>query len=97
MASWLNSRDGFHAPANVVLSVDRFSGFFIFHGEGRRAAGHSRRGPDPAGRQLGDTWVAAWAADGAVYTPSDDTKGFHAAADSNVAFNKVTGDDVAET
>jgi hypothetical protein len=43
---------------------------------------------------LGDTWVTAWAADGAVYTPSDDTKGFHTAASSNIAFNKVTGDDV---
>ena len=42
---------------------------------------------------LGDTWVAAWAADGTVYTPSDDTKGFHSATSSNIAFNKVLGDD----
>ena len=42
----------------------------------------------------GDTWVAAWAADGTVYAPSDDTKGFHTATSSNIAFNKVTGDDV---
>ncbi|MGA2258103.1 MAG: hypothetical protein ABSG53_25845 [Thermoguttaceae bacterium] len=42
----------------------------------------------------GDTWVAAWAADGTVYTPSDDTKGFHSAANSNIAFNRITGDDV---
>ena len=50
--------------------------------------------PIPLVDNLGDTWVAAWAADGTVYTPSDDTKGFHAAANSNIAFNKVTGDDV---
>ena len=50
--------------------------------------------PIPLADNAGDTWVAAWAADGAVYSPSDDTKGFHAAANSNIAFNKVIGDDV---
>jgi hypothetical protein len=50
--------------------------------------------PIPLADNLGDTWVAAWAAGGTVYTPSDDTKGFHAVANSNIAFNKVIGDDV---
>jgi hypothetical protein len=50
--------------------------------------------PIPLADNAGDTWVAAWAADGAVYTPSDDTQGFHAATSSNIAFNKVSGDDV---
>ncbi len=50
--------------------------------------------PIPLADNSGDTWVAAWAADGAVYSPSDDTLGFHTAANSNIAFNKITGDDV---
>jgi hypothetical protein len=50
--------------------------------------------PIPLADNSGDTWVAAWAADGAVYSPSDDTSGFHGATNSNIAFNKVTGDDV---
>ena len=50
--------------------------------------------PIPLANNGGDTWVAAWAPDGTVYSPSDDTQGFHAAANSNIAFNKITGDDV---
>jgi hypothetical protein len=41
----------------------------------------------------GDTWIAAWADDDNLYTPSDDTKGFHNAASANIAFNKLTGND----
>ena len=52
--------------------------------------------PVPLADNAGDTWVAAWAADGTVYTPSDDTGGFHAAASSNIAFNKISGDDVGK-
>jgi hypothetical protein len=50
--------------------------------------------PIPLADNAGDTWVAAWASDGTVYAPSDDTKGFHTAANSNIAFNKVIGDDL---
>jgi hypothetical protein len=34
----------------------------------------------------GDTWVAAWAADGNVYTPSNDTEGFNKRPGGNLAF-----------
>jgi len=32
--------------------------------------------PVPVADNAGDTWVSAWAENGAVYTPSDDTDGF---------------------
>jgi hypothetical protein len=41
----------------------------------------------------GDTWNSAWAEDGSLYSPSDDTKGFHNTISANVAFNQITGDD----
>lgn len=41
----------------------------------------------------GDTWVAAWADDDRLYSPSDDTSGFHHAANSNIAFNRIEGSD----
>lgn len=41
----------------------------------------------------GDTWVVAWAVDGSAYSPSNDTFGFHGVCNSNIAFNRITGDD----
>jgi hypothetical protein len=41
----------------------------------------------------GDTWIAAWARDGNLYSPSDDTEGFHNACHSNIAFNRLDGSD----
>jgi hypothetical protein len=41
----------------------------------------------------GDTWVAAWADDDNLYSPSNDTGGFHKAANANIAFNRLTGGD----
>jgi hypothetical protein len=41
----------------------------------------------------GDTWVTAWGKDGSLYSPSNDTYGFHRAGDSNVAVNRIIGDD----
>jgi hypothetical protein len=41
----------------------------------------------------GDTWVAAWADDDRLYTPSDDTDGFHKAAHANIVFNRLDGPD----
>ncbi len=41
----------------------------------------------------GDTWVAAWAGDDNLYSPSNDTKGFHNACDANIAFNRLEGSD----
>jgi hypothetical protein len=47
----------------------------------------------PVADNAGDTWVAAWADDDNLYLPSNDTTGFHLAAHSNIAFNKITGSD----
>src|SRR5579859_5396796 len=41
----------------------------------------------------GDTWVGAWANNGSLYSPSNDTFGFHNACNSNIAFNRIVGDD----
>jgi hypothetical protein len=41
----------------------------------------------------GDTWAPAWADDGNLYSPSDDTFGFRHATDSNIAFNRLEGAD----
>jgi hypothetical protein len=41
----------------------------------------------------GDTWAAAWADDGHLYSPSDDTTGFNKTCNSNVAFNRLDGSD----
>jgi hypothetical protein len=41
----------------------------------------------------GDTWAPARADDGNLYSPSDDTFGFHHVTDSNIAFNVLEGDD----
>ncbi len=49
--------------------------------------------PVPLSDNAGDTWVATWASDGNLYSPSDDTGGFHKAANANVAFNRIMGDD----
>jgi len=42
----------------------------------------------------GDTWVAAWAEDDNLYSPSDDTRGFQHAANANIAFNRLNGSGV---
>ena len=41
----------------------------------------------------GDTWIAAWAEDDNLYSPSDDTSGFQAGRSSNVGFNRLSGSD----
>jgi hypothetical protein len=41
----------------------------------------------------GDTWIAAWADDDNLYSPSDDSSGFQAGRGSNVAFNRLSGAD----
>ncbi len=52
--------------------------------------------PIPIADNRGDTWVAAWAADSNVYSPSDDTQGFHQAGSANIAFNRIGGDDIGK-
>jgi hypothetical protein len=41
----------------------------------------------------GDTWVAAWAGDDNLYSPSNDTSGFQKGCNANVAFNRIKGSD----
>ena len=41
----------------------------------------------------GDTWIAAWAGDDNLYSPSNDTSGFRKGCNSNVAFNRLEGSD----
>jgi hypothetical protein len=41
----------------------------------------------------GDLWTAAWADDGLLYAASDDTQGFDRACASNLAVNRIEGDD----
>ena len=47
----------------------------------------------PVQPSQGDTWDLAWAPDGSVYSPSNDTHGFHNGGDGNIMFNQVIGDD----
>lgn len=49
--------------------------------------------PVPLPDNAGDTWVSAWAKNGAVYSPSDDTEGFGKLGAANIAFNRIDGDD----
>ena len=49
--------------------------------------------PVPLVDNSGDTWVAAWADDGNLYSPSDDTDGFHKSGSANIAFNRIDGSD----
>jgi hypothetical protein len=50
----------------------------------------------PVDSSRGDTWDLAWAPDGSIFSPSDDTNGFHSAGDGNIMFNQITGDDPAK-
>jgi hypothetical protein len=66
----------------------------FFPGAGKSRLRRVRVGnPVPLGDNQGDTWVAAWADDDTLYSPSDDTSGFHKAANANVAFNRISGGD----
>ena len=47
----------------------------------------------PIPESHGDTWEPAWAEDGNIYSPSNDTHGMHQVANSNVAFNRLSGTD----
>jgi hypothetical protein len=40
----------------------------------------------------GDTWAPAWASDGSVFSPSDDSGGFKSTLRTNIHFNQITGD-----
>jgi len=49
--------------------------------------------PSPVTSSQGDTWDLAWTQQGTIYSFSDDTSGFNKAADGNILFNEITGDD----
>jgi len=49
--------------------------------------------PLPVADNSGDTWVAAWADDDNLYSPSNDTGGFHKGPSANIAFNRIAGSD----
>jgi hypothetical protein len=49
------------------------------------------KGDIPVAGSHGDTWEPAWAEDGKLYSPSNDTHGMNKAADANVAFNRFAG------
>jgi hypothetical protein len=41
----------------------------------------------------GDTWAPTWADNGHLYSPSNDSTGFHLAPKANIAFNRIDGSD----
>lgn len=47
----------------------------------------------PVDGSHGDTWDLAWTRDGSVYSPSNDSNGFRGAANGNIVFNQIIGDD----
>jgi hypothetical protein len=47
----------------------------------------------PVDASSGDTWDLAWTRDGLIYSPSNDSGGFHGAANGNILFNQIIGDD----
>lgn len=49
--------------------------------------------PIPVPDSEGDTWAPTWADNGRLYSPSNDTTGFHSAPKANIAFNRIDGDD----
>ena len=49
--------------------------------------------PIPVADSEGDTWAPTWAANGNLYSPSNDTTGFYSAPKANIAFNRIDGND----
>ncbi len=88
-------RRNFITGSLAASLAGRVEAFAIFSGSGRSRPltgiqlGTPVRVPD----NHGDTWVAAWAGDRNLYSPSNDTSGFHKAGNSNIAFNRLEGED----
>jgi hypothetical protein len=80
----------------VLLGAGAFSSSILRAGGTEPIAAVRVEAPIPIPDNHGDTWVSAWAADGNVYSPSNDSKGFHERGSSNIAFNRLTGDDPAK-
>ena len=49
--------------------------------------------PIPVPNSEGDTWTPTWADNGHIYSPSNDSTGFHSAPRANIAFNRIEGND----
>jgi hypothetical protein len=49
--------------------------------------------PIPVVDSDGDTWAPTWAGNGYLYSPSNDSSGFHSAPKANIAFNRIDGND----
>jgi len=49
--------------------------------------------PVPVPDNAGDTWMPAWTISGDLYSPSNDTKGFHQAGSGNLMFSQILGED----
>jgi hypothetical protein len=69
---------------------------------GMRAGGGEPIGPIRVGEPItiadndGDCWTSAWTAEGAVYTPADDSDGFHKVGSSNITFHRLEGENLAK-
>ena len=77
----------------VRLRALNFAPNLFSKAQGRPLKGVRVGSPVPLADSNGDTWVAAWADDDNLYSPSNDTTGFNKAANSNVAFNRISGSD----
>jgi len=82
-----------------ALSVALLSGLAVVAAAGEAPIRAVTVGaPCPLPNNIGDTWVGAWASDGSLYSPSNDTYGFQNAVfglkrGGNIAFNRLRGDD----
>jgi hypothetical protein len=75
------------------VSQSTFSRMFSSHHSSRPLAGVHVGKAVRLSDNSGDTWIPAWAGDDNLYSPSNDTTGFHKACDSNIAFNLLQGTD----
>jgi hypothetical protein len=66
---------------------------FVSGAQNRRLRVVGVGAPLPVEDNSGDTWVAAWADDDSLYSPSNDTGGFHKQPYSNISFNRIDGSD----
>lgn len=85
----------FAAALSATLKIQAASLFpaLLSGGPSRRLRVVGVGTPVPVEDNSGDTWVAAWADDDNLYSPSNDTTGFHKAPNANVAFNRISGAD----
>ncbi len=71
-----------------LVSLPLFTGW---HPSGAALRSVELKAAIPIAGSHGDTWVPAWAEDGNIYSPSNDTHGMNNAANANVAFNRFPG------